>query len=176
VQARTATAGLVPQDPAIALYHETVREEVAETLQHRSKANKPTATEDALTRWNVAELAGRNPRDVSVGQQQRVALAAMLAHQPPVWLLDEPTRGADGVAKAWLAAHVRNHAARGGAAIVATHDIESAARYATRVIALDGGRIVHDLPAARAFAADGPFPTQVARLLAGAVTVEDIEP
>jgi energy-coupling factor transport system ATP-binding protein len=176
VQARTATAGLVPQDPAIALYHETVREEVAETLHHRAKSTTAALPGTALERWGVAELAGRNPRDISVGQQQRVALAAMLAHEPPVWLLDEPTRGADGVAKAWLAAHLRDHAARGGAAIVATHDIESAARYATRVVALDGGRVVHDLPAAVAFAADGPFPTQVARLVAGAVVVEDVAP
>ena len=128
----------------------------------------------ALEAWNLAELADRHPRDLSVGQQQRVAVAAMLAHEPPVWLLDEPTRGADSVARDWLAERLRRHAAAGGAAIVATHDIESAARYATRVIALDDGRMVHDLPARRAFAAEGPFPTQVARLIQGALVPEDV--
>ncbi len=129
----------------------------------------------ALEAWNLAELADRHPRDLSVGQQQRVAVAAMLAHEPPVWLLDEPTRGADSIARDWLAERLRRHAAAGGAAIVATHDIESAARYATRVIALDDGRMVHDLPARRAFAAGGPFPTQVARLIQGALVPEDVE-
>ena len=71
----------------------------------------------------------------------------MLAHEPKVWLLDEPTRGADGPAKAWLAGRLREHAAGGGAAIVATHDVESAAQYATRVIQLDAGTMAFDLPA-----------------------------
>ncbi|MEO9254765.1 MAG: ATP-binding cassette domain-containing protein, partial [Tepidiformaceae bacterium] len=173
VQDRTAIAGLVPQDPAIALYHETVAGEIAETLHNRRGANARPESE-SLEAWNIAPLAARNPRDLSVGQQQRVAIAAMLAHEPSVWLLDEPTRGADAPAKAWLANRLHQHAAQGGAAIVATHDIESAAQYATRVIALDGGRIVQDLSAERAFAADGPFPTQVARLVPGALTPEDV--
>jgi energy-coupling factor transport system ATP-binding protein len=174
VQERTAVAGLVPQDPAIALYHETVAGEIAETLHHRRGAAPTRSEADALDAWNIAPLAERNPRDLSVGQQQRVAIAAMLAHEPRVWLLDEPTRGADAPAKAWLANRLREHAQAGGAAIVATHDIESAAHYATRVIALEAGRVVFDLPAARAFAGDGPFPTQVAQLVQGALTPEDL--
>jgi energy-coupling factor transporter ATP-binding protein EcfA2 len=117
VQARTAFAGFVPQDPAIALYHETVREEIAEGARNR-RAPAPS-----LAEWGVDHLADRNPRDISVGQQQRVALAAMLSHGPRVWLRDEPTRGADGAARHWLAARLRAHASTGGAAIVATHDI-----------------------------------------------------
>lgn len=168
VQARTAVAGLVPQDPAIALYHETVREEVSESARNRRRATPP------LGDWGLEHLADRNPRDVSVGQQQRIALAAMLSHNPRVWLLDEPTRGADGEAKRWLAERLRCHAAGGGAAIVATHDIESAARFATRVVALDRGEPIHDLPAREAFSAGGPFATQVARLVPGAVLPEEV--
>ncbi len=171
VQQRTAFTGLVPQDPAVALYHDTVRAEVADTLRRRGGA-ADVAT--ALARWGLAQLAGRNPRDLSVGQQQRVAIAAMLAHEPLVWLLDEPTRGADGEAKAWLAARLREHAATGGAAIVSTHDIESAARYATRVVGLREGRVAFDLPAREAFSATGPVPTQVARLVPGAILPEEV--
>ena len=176
VQQRTAHTGLVPQDPAIALYHETVRGEIAETLEHRQTARQRglTAIDGALEAWDLSRLASANPRDLSVGQQQRVAVATMLAHEPPVWLLDEPTRGADGPAKRWLAERLRAHAAAGGAAIVATHDIESAARYATRVIGLDAGQVVFDLPASTAFAAAGPVPTQVARLVPGARVAEDV--
>ncbi len=175
VQDRTGFAGLVPQDPSVALYHESVREELLETLQHRRASNASAAIDGHLRAWNIEPLAERNPRDISVGQQQRVAIAAMLAHEPPVWLLDEPTRGADAGAKAWLAERLRTHAAGGGAAIVATHDIESAARYATRVIALEGGRIVHDSTAVGAFGTDGPFPTQVAGLVPGALTPQDVQ-
>ena len=167
---RTAVAALVPQDPAIALYHETVGEEVRASLRAR-RAGDGASVLDA---WGIAHLSARHPRDLSVGQQQRVAIAAMLTHLPPVWLLDEPTRGADAAAKAWLAQRLRAHAAGGGAAIIATHDIESAARYATRVVGLDGGRMVFDLPARQAFAADGPAPTQTARLVPGAIIPAEV--
>jgi energy-coupling factor transport system ATP-binding protein len=176
VQQRTAFAALVPQDPAIALYHDTVREEVGDTLRHRKTAGRDiaAAVDACLAGWDLAALGGSNPRDLSVGQQQRVAIAAMLPHNPPVWLLDEPTRGADVAAREWLARRVRGHAESGGAAVVATHDLESAATYATRVIALRDGRIEHDLPARAAFGADGPFATQTARLVAGAITPAEV--
>jgi energy-coupling factor transport system ATP-binding protein len=175
VQQRTAFAGLVPQDPAIALYHESVRDEVLETIRNRSTIQNPKSKiQNLLDSWGVSHLASANPRDISVGQQQRVAIAAMLVHEPPVWLLDEPTRGADGASKAWLAARLREHARGGGAAIVATHDIESAARFATRVIALKDGLIGFDLPAYEAFGHDGPMPTQVAQLVPGALTPGEV--
>lgn len=172
VRERTAFAGLVPQDPALALYQESVRDELRDTLRHRGTPR--AGVEPALARWGIDHLAGRNPRDVSVGQQQRVALAAMLAHDPRVWLLDEPTRGADGAAKVWLAGRLKEHAANGGAAIVATHDMESAARYATRVVALDRGAVRFDLPARAALGHDGPFPAQAAQLAPDAITVDEV--
>lgn len=176
VREATAFAALVPQDPALAIYRETVAAELLESLEHR--LGKRSAREElpaALGRWSLADLAERNPRDISVGQQQRVALGAMLAHAPKVWLLDEPTRGADSRAKDALAGLLRSHAEAGGAALVATHDIEGAARWATRVISLDSGAIVADLPAAAAFAANGPHPTQIARLIPGATSLEDVD-
>lgn len=170
---RTAFAGLVPQDPAFCLYHDRVADELGETLRLRGSRDA-NDLDSALQRWNVAELRDENPRDLSVGQQQRVAIGAMLAHAPRVWLLDEPTRGADHEAKHWLACRLQAHAASGGAAVVATHDLESAAAYATRVVALEAGRVVCDLPAHVAFGSDGPFPTQIARLVPGALLPEDV--
>lgn len=171
----TRIAGFVPQDPSLALYRETVRQEITETLSHRrGRHADAVAVDAALAEWGIVEFSQRNPRDISVGQQQRVAVAAMLAHRPPIWLLDEPTRGADEAAKGQLAARLRSHAAAGGAAIVATHDLESAAHFATRVLTLRTGEVVSDLPARAAFAADGPHPTQVAKLVPGAITVEEV--
>ncbi|MGI8925560.1 MAG: ABC transporter ATP-binding protein [Tepidiformaceae bacterium] len=171
VQQRTAFAAMVPQDPALALYHDTVHDEVLETLRRRRRGPAPQVVLDS---WQLGALSVRDPRDLSVGQQQRVAIAAMLAHEPPVWLLDEPTRGVDAAGKAWLAGRLRAHAAAGGAAIVSTHDVESAARFATRAVGLESGAIAFDLPARRAFAADGPLPTQIARLVPGALTPDEV--
>ena len=172
VQERTARAGMVPQDPAIALYRDTVRDEILESLAHRGLPKASAG--QILENWGVGHLADRNPRDISVGQQQRVAIAAMLAHGPRVWLMDEPTRGVDGTAKEWLGERLRAHAAAGGAAIVATHDIESAAGFATRVVGLDRGEVVFDHPARQAFSADGPLPTQTARLVLGAIHPNEV--
>jgi energy-coupling factor transport system ATP-binding protein len=172
----TRFAGLVPQDPALALYRDTVAEELQESLEHRfGKRVGGEKVLAALERWGLGELAHRNPRDVSVGQQQRVAFGAMLAHEPRVWLLDEPTRGADVAAREALAERLSVHAAAGGAAIVATHDIEGSATWATRVITLSDGAVTSDLPAHAAFAAGGPHPTQVARLVPGAICAAEVE-
>ncbi len=171
VAERTATAGLVPQDPAIALFHESVVDEVESTLRGRGIQPRKGSL---LETWGIEHVANRNPQDLSVGQQQRVAIAAMLAHEPPVWLLDEPTRGADAAAKAWLAERLRAHAANGGAAIVATHDMESAAQYATRAIGLENGQVVFDLAARAAFGAGGPLATQTARCVPGAITPGEV--
>jgi energy-coupling factor transport system ATP-binding protein len=172
VQDRTAFAALLPQDPAMALYRETVALEIEGSLRARASAR---TTEEVLREWRLEGIAGRNPRDLSVGQQQRVATAAMLAHEPRVWLLDEPTRGADEAAKTWLAERLHTHAESGGAAIVASHDVESAARWATRVVGLAEGRVAFDLPVRAAFGQDGPLPTQTARLVAGAILPEEVE-
>lgn len=171
VAARSAFAGFAPQEPALALYHETVAAEIGASAHARACASD---ADGALARWGFAGLAARDPRELSVGQQQRVAIAAMLAHEPPVWLLDEPTRGADPAARDWLAARLRDHAARGGAAIVATHDAEFAARAATRALRLDAGRVDFDLPVRAAFGRDGPMPSHAARLVEGAVLPEDV--
>ena len=168
---RSAFAGFVPQEPALALYHPTVAAEIGASLRGRSGAREREA---ALERWGFTALAARDPRELSAGQQQRVAIAAMLAHEPPVWLLDEPTRGADAPARAWLAARLRDHAARGGAAVVATHDAEFAARVATRVLRLKAGRVAFDLPAREAFGGDGPMPSPTARLVDGAILPEEV--
>ena len=172
VAERTAFAGFVPQDPALCLFRDTVRDEFAETLALR---HLPARDIDGVVRdWNAAPLAGRNPRDLSGGQQQRVAIGVMLAHDPSVWLLDEPTRGADQPACDWLAAKLRTHAASGGAAIVATHDIEGAATYATRAVGLANGKCAFDLPARVAFGHEGPLATSTAKLVPGAILPSEV--
>ena len=84
-------------------------------------------------------MAERDPRDLSSGQRQRAALAAVLAGSPSLVLLDEPTRGMDGAARAALTAALARVAGRGGSAVVATHDPQLVAAVATRVVELGDG-------------------------------------
>jgi len=124
---------------------------------------------DALERAGLAGLAERHPRDCSGGERQRLALAIVTAgEQPPVVLgLDEPTRGMDRSAKALLAADLRRWSERGAAVIVATHDPEFAAAFATRAVLLADGRVVADASPAELLSGGWYFATETARILGG---------
>ena len=71
-------------------------------------------------------------------------MAVVLAHAPPVLLLDEPTRGLDYPSKARLEQILRQLAADGTAVVVATHDVELVARVADRAVLLADGEVVAD--------------------------------
>jgi energy-coupling factor transport system ATP-binding protein len=121
-------------------------------------------------------MAGRDPKEMSVGERQRVALAAVLAAEPAVLLLDEPTRGLDYGQKANLTATLQRLAAEGRAILLATHDVELAARVADRVVLLSAGQIVVDGPAREVMTDSLVFASQVSKLFRDPrlVTVEDV--
>jgi energy-coupling factor transport system ATP-binding protein len=121
----------------------------------------------------TADAGGRHPRDLSGGERQRAALELVLRAGARIVLLDEPTRGMDAVRKQALADRLRDHP---GVVVVATHDAEFAAAFATRVVLLGDGRPVADAAPAELLAGGWYFSTQVARALAGAggaLTPED---
>ena len=91
-----------------------------------------------LDRSQLVGLEGhqaRHPRDISSGERERLALAAVLVTEPDVLILDEPTRGMDPDRKAQLAALLRGAATR-RATLVVTHDAIFAADVADRVVSL----------------------------------------
>lgn len=104
-----------------------------------------------------------------------LVLAIQLAARPEVLLLDEPTRGLDYAGKAALTEVLVDRAADGCAVLVATHDVEFAARTANTVIAMAGGEIIADGPAASVLAASPALAPQVTKVLApvAALTVDD---
>ena len=104
-----------------------------------------------------------------------MATAAIAATDAPLLLLDEPTRGLDAVAKARLVRFLDRRAAEGGAAIVATHDVELAAAVATRVVILAGGEIVADGDPATVLGDSHVFAPQMTRVYgAGWLTPEQV--
>lgn len=126
----------LPQNPSALLHRATVRSEIDWTLRRtHSTGRADTVLEDL----GLAAVAERDPRDLSTGQRQRAALASVLAGSPALVLLDEPTRGMDGAARAALIAAVARIADRGGSAVVATHDPQLVAALATRVVDLGEG-------------------------------------
>jgi len=125
----------LPQNPAALLHRETVRAEIAWTLR-----GSPTVDVDATLRaFGIAPFAQRYPRDLSTGERQRVALAAVLCGCPSIALLDEPTRGMDEHAQADLVRVVHRITATAGCVVIATHDAALASAVATRVVRVDAG-------------------------------------
>ncbi|MCW2920705.1 MAG: ATPase component of various ABC-type transport system with duplicated ATPase domain [Thermoleophilia bacterium] len=113
----------------------TVRHAIEETC--RRLGIDVAAAHDALNAAALADRLHAHPSELSVGERQRLALVAATAHRPPVWLLDEPTRGMDATARRWVAQHLLAHARAGGVALVATHDPALAAAIATHRLRLD---------------------------------------
>ena len=162
----------VPQDPNSLLFASTVRGELEETLRLRGQADDGRV-ERWLDRLRLGGLADRHPRSLSSGERQRVAVAAIAVGGAEVLLLDEPTRGIDAPSRDALRDAVTEHAAAGGTAVLATHDIELAAQCATRVVVLGAGEVVADGPA-REVLAGSLFAPQVLRVLPPFLTVDEV--
>ena len=166
------TRAYVPQDPSSLLFRSTVREEVDETLRLLGRRDHA-----AVDRWldalDLRAVETRHPRSLSGGERQRVAIAAVAVGNAQVLLLDEPTRGMDAASRAALERAIAAHAAVGGAVVLATHDVELAARCATRAVVLGDGEVVADGPAP-AVLADSLFAPQIAKVVPGFLTVEQI--
>jgi energy-coupling factor transport system ATP-binding protein len=136
------TVGYLPQNPSALFFAETLRAELTFTLKHHRRSGfDPEAT---LATLGLEHAIDRNPRDLSGGERERAALAAVLVGGPRVLLLDEPTRGMDAVRKRALVATLLQLRDDGVAILLATHEVELVAEVATRVILLGDGRIVAD--------------------------------
>jgi energy-coupling factor transport system ATP-binding protein len=144
-----ARAGIVFQDPEAGALMLGVEREVAFGLQNRGVPTGEISArvESALADAGAAGLLGRRLATLSGGELQRVALAAALATDPQLVLLDEPTSQLDPNGADDLARRLRTLcAARGACVVVADHRTERLAAVADRVIVLAGGRIVADGP------------------------------
>ncbi len=167
------TRAYVPQDPSSLLFRSTVRAEVAETLRLLNRPD-PAAIEHWIDALGLGAVADRHPRSLSGGERQRVAIAAVAVGNARVLLLDEPTRGMDAASRVALEHAITQHCRDGGAVVLATHDVELAARCTNRAIVLGDGEVVADGPA-RAVLGGSLFAPQVARVFPGYLTVGDVE-
>ena len=110
-------------------------------------AERSTRLRDALQRVGLQALADRPARSLSGGQQQRLALARAWAVQPDILFLDEPTASLDPSAKREVETLIETFGRAGMALVMSTHNLGQAKRLAQRVLHLDAGRLVTDLPA-----------------------------
>lgn len=167
----------LPQNPGAILHRESVAAEIAWTMRgDRSRSAEDPSHLALLRALGIDAIAASDPRDLSSGQRQRAAAAAILCGEPRLALLDEPTRGMDGAARRGLAGVVRGLAARGASVVVATHDSDLAALVADRVLVVERGQVRDLGPPVAALSGANPRATQVGSLFAspGPVTVEAV--
>jgi tungstate transport system ATP-binding protein len=105
----------------------------------------------ALAQVGLQALATRQARTLSGGQQQRLTFARALTAQPDVLLLDEPTASLAPEAKRDVEALIAQCTQQGMTVLFASHNLGQVKRLAHRVVQLDAGRIVVDLPVAEFF-------------------------
>jgi energy-coupling factor transport system ATP-binding protein len=161
---RRQAVGLVPQTAPDLLYLESVE---AECRQADRDAGAPPGTCGTVLQALAPGIPpGRHPHDLSEGQRLALVLAVQLTADPPVLLLDEPTRGLDYAGKRALSRALRGLAHRGRAVLLATHDVEFVAEAADRVVILAGGERVADGPTAAIVTASPAFAPQVAKVTA----------
>ncbi|OQA22588.1 MAG: putative HMP/thiamine import ATP-binding protein YkoD [Chloroflexi bacterium ADurb.Bin360] len=164
--ARCRRIGYLPQEPDLLLFSETVRAELEVTLRNHGMLDGRVSP--LLAHLGLAAHAEAYPRDLSVGERQRVALGAIAVVEPEVLLLDEPTRGLDMALKVALGELLQSWCARGRSVLLVTHDVEWVAQFADRVALLEAGVIAAEGAPAAVLRLRETFTPQMLQLLPGA--------
>jgi len=137
--------GLVFADPEDQLFMPTLIEDAAfgPLNMGLSRDEAQAKAEAALARVRLSALANRSPHHLSDGERRRAALATVLAMEPSIWLLDEPTANLDPRGRRELLALLEQLS---GSVLVASHDLDMVAQVCERCLVLDAGELVCDGP------------------------------
>lgn len=140
--------GLVFQYPEHQLFEEDVFTDVCfgPKNQGLSKEQAEERAKEALRLVGMdSSFYRRSPFELSGGQKRRAAIAGVLAMEPEVLILDEPTAGLDPGGRDEILDQVEKlHEEKGMAVVLVSHSMEDVARYAERLIVLDRGTIAYD--------------------------------
>lgn len=140
--------GFVFQFPEYQLFEETVLKDImfaGKNFGMKEEEAKEKALETAKILKIDDELLKKSPFNLSGGQMRKVAIAGILAYNPDILLLDEPTRGldpktADEIMELFYEIHKTTHKT----IILISHDMDLVYKYATRVVVLNESKIVYD--------------------------------
>jgi energy-coupling factor transporter ATP-binding protein EcfA2 len=155
--------GYLSQNPNDYLFQDTVAEELHFTLRNLGLPDEGRV-DRLLDKLGLTRQRQNNPRDLSSGERQRVALASVMVAGPQLLVLDEPTRGLDYGLKAGLGSLLQEIAGEGTTIVTVTHDVEFAAEYACRVVMLFDGRIACDGPKHMVLGSSMFYAPQISRL------------
>ena len=140
--------GLVFQYPEHQLFEETVIKDVCFGPKNKglSKEECLEKAREALSLVGVSEeLYEKSPFELSGGQKRRVAIAGVLAMEPEILILDEPTAGLDPAGRDKILECIKKlHDIKGIAIVLVSHSMEDVANYAERIIVMNKGNVMYD--------------------------------
>jgi len=126
---------------------------------------RKAAVDAALVDSQLAHLSQSPARLLSAGEQQRLALARVLACGPECIVLDEPSANMGQASTAWLESSLRAFHAQGSTVVMVTHDLHQARRLATRMLLVHEGELIADAPTVPFF--EAPESEQARQFVAG---------
>ena len=139
------TIGLVFQYPEYQLFEETGEKDIAFGPKNLGLDEKKIATRvrDAmrLVDLDYAQFANKSPFELSGGQKRRVAIAGVLAMEPDILILDEPTAGLDPYGRDYILGLVENWHKLGRTILMVSHSMDDVARFADRIFVMNHGRL-----------------------------------
>ncbi len=136
--------GLVFQNPDHMFFADTVREEVAYGVKNLGIENGDAVIDAALRDAGLSGSADLYPRWLSRGERQRLGIACVVAMQPRVIVLDEPTTGLDGYEALLVITILKQLQEKGHTIIIITHNHDIADHCADRIITMENGKIISD--------------------------------
>lgn len=138
--------GFLFQNADHQIFSQTVREELAFGLKNigLDEAETERRINETARRMGLCDKMDKNPFMLSRGERQRIALASVLAVEPPVLVLDEPTTGQDYRECIEIMEIVKQQNEAGTTVIMVSHDMELVSDYAKRVILLCKGEVIED--------------------------------
>lgn len=141
VKERAKYIGYLSQNPNDYITKDTVYEELLFTLNNFDIQDK-SIIDEILKKLDLYKYKDKNPRDLSGGEKQRLALANTLILKPKLLLLDEPTRGIDVKIKSEISKIIRDLSRDGVSILLITHDMEFATDCADKFMLMFDGEIV----------------------------------
>ncbi|MHB1908176.1 MAG: energy-coupling factor ABC transporter ATP-binding protein [Nitrososphaerales archaeon] len=136
--------GIVFQNPNNQLFAESVRAEVEFGLRNFDVSQINERTDWALKTFSLDQYANRPPMELSGGEKKRLCTALVLAWDPEILILDEPTVGQDNDQKDALSENIRMLLSQEKTVILVTHDVEFVWPLQPRVILMSEGKIIAD--------------------------------
>ena len=164
-------SALVPQDPQALFTEITVEEEILEGMadmgagRQLDDGQKIERVNDLLALMEIEHLRKANPYDLSGGEQQRLAIAKVMAYDPNLLLLDEPTKGLDPFFKRTLGGILKKLTENGTTVFMVSHDIDFCAQYADICAMFFDGEITSLGPAKSFFCGNSYYTTSANRLV-----------